>query len=309
MTQKQAKQDIAVLSAPYPADTKAKGWRLELDLERLMQSDAWALASPEIRPWLFMLWAVAWLQVPCGSMPSDDVLIAVRLGMKLAAFQKARDVLMRDWRLADDGRLYHETLTERVLDMLGRKEGERKRKADYRARMEAERKILEFEFDQKMSHGTDGGQTWESVGGDATGTGTGTGLLHIAGITHAAVKLVRATSAELSAVMRRHSIDAPPYDPRVIAAVEAGVTAETIEAACIHAKAKKPEQRIPPLYVLRIAESWTREAAEGAQARASPSRSLKPVQTHWHDANAATIAAMTGQDRDDDQSDEQIIDI
>jgi hypothetical protein len=122
-----------------------------------------------------MLWTVAWQQVPCGSMPSDDALIAARLGMKPAAFKKVKDVLLRGWHLAEDGRLYHETITERVRDMLNRKEGERKRKAEYRARMDAERKAAESPGVPAMSHGTDVGQTWESGGSDDTGTGTGTG--------------------------------------------------------------------------------------------------------------------------------------
>lgn len=108
-------------------------------------------------------------------MPSDDALIAARLGMKVAAFKKAKDVLLRGWKPANDGRLYHETITERVLDMLGRKEGERKRKAEYRTRMEAERKAAESLGVPQMSHGTDEGQTWDSGGRDDTGTGTGTG--------------------------------------------------------------------------------------------------------------------------------------
>jgi hypothetical protein len=164
---------------PYPADTRAKGWRFELDLERVMQSDTWALATPDVRPWLLMLWAVAWQQVPCGSMPSDDALIAARLGMKVPAFKKAREVLMRGWKPASDGRLYHETITERVVDMLGRKEGERKRKAEYRARMDAGRKAADGSGVPGMSRGTDAGQTEDSGGRDDTGTGTGTstGLL------------------------------------------------------------------------------------------------------------------------------------
>lgn len=85
-----------------------------------MQSDTWALASPDVRPWLLMLWTVAWQQVPCGSMPSSDELIAARLGMKPAAFKKHKDVLMRGWTLADDGRLYHDTISERVLEKIAR---------------------------------------------------------------------------------------------------------------------------------------------------------------------------------------------
>lgn len=39
---------------------------------------------------------------------------------------------MRGWWQGDDGRLYHDTLTERVLDMLAKKEKDRLRQAEYR---------------------------------------------------------------------------------------------------------------------------------------------------------------------------------
>ena len=171
-----------VRPAPYPADTRAKGWRFELDLEQVIQSDTWVLASPEIRPWLLMLWTTAWQQVPCGSMPSDDALIVARLGIAPKVYTKARGVLLRGWWLADDGRLYHDTIASRVQDMLLRKGGERQRKADYRARKEAELKLAEANAHAQSSHdvppmsrGTDMGRTRESHGSDATGTGTGTG--------------------------------------------------------------------------------------------------------------------------------------
>ena len=79
--------------------------------------------------------------------------------------------------------------------------------------------------------------------------------------THVAEPRVRAKPAELSAAMRRHSIEAQPGDPRVIAAAEAGITVETVEAACGEAKSTKQGQRINAGYVLTIAERWTREAA------------------------------------------------
>jgi hypothetical protein len=145
--------------APYPADTRAKGWRFELDLDRVRQSDTWALAAPDVRPWLLMLWATAWEQTPCGSLPGDDVLIAARIGASPKFFAKHKAVLLRGWVLADDGRMYHQTITELVLAMTWHKDAERRRKSEYRAR---------------LSHGTDVGRTPESSGSDATGTGTST---------------------------------------------------------------------------------------------------------------------------------------
>ena len=103
---------------PFPPDTRAKGWRLEIDHERIDQSDTWALAKPEVRPWLLMLWLVAWKQTPCGSLPVGDDLIAARIGMPRASFAKHRDVLMRGWWEATDGRQYHDVLAQRAIEML-----------------------------------------------------------------------------------------------------------------------------------------------------------------------------------------------
>lgn len=161
-------------AAPYPSDTDAKGWRFELDYEQVERSDTWALAAPEIRPWLLMLWMTAWKQVPCGSLPDDDELIAVRIGMPLDMFQASKHRLLRGWWRADDGRLYHRVLTERVLDMLAKKEKERVRKAGYRAR-NASGKPRPSGGSPDMSHGTDTGQTPESHGSDPGRDDTGTG--------------------------------------------------------------------------------------------------------------------------------------
>lgn len=159
--------------APYPSETRSKGWRFELDLERVRQSDTWALASPDTRPWLLMLWATAWDRVPCGSLPDDDALIAALIGMQPKAFAKARTILMRGWSLADDGRLYHSVITARVQSMLNAKRKERDRKDAYRARMEAERDRLSGNV-PRDNHGTDAGQPRDGRGCDDTGTRTGT---------------------------------------------------------------------------------------------------------------------------------------
>jgi len=161
--------------APYPADTRAKGWKFELDLERVRQSDTWALAAPDLRPWLLMLWATAWEQTPCGSLPDDEALIAARIGMSAKQWVKARALMLRGWQRTDDGRLYHATITGLVLEMLANKDRGKTRKAEYRMRMDAERVRLSAGVPH-VSHGTDAGPTCPSPSFDATGTGTGTGL-------------------------------------------------------------------------------------------------------------------------------------
>lgn len=164
---------MKLAEAPYPRDTRAKGWRFELDYEKIEQSDTWSLATsmafdglPLARPLLLAMWYAAWKQVPCGSLPSDDALIAASIGIPQSIFAEYRTILMRGWWAADDGRMYHETLTQRVLEMLSSKDAERARKADWRARKSRDV--------QRDTCGTDAVVTPESHGSDDTGTGTGT---------------------------------------------------------------------------------------------------------------------------------------
>ena len=125
---------MSIRPIPYPSDTRAKGWRFEIDHERIRQSDTWALASNEIRPWLLMLWMVAWEQTPCASLPNEDELIAARIGMSPKLFAKHKSILLRGWWEAEDGRLYHSTMVERVVCMLNKRVKDAKRTADNRKR-------------------------------------------------------------------------------------------------------------------------------------------------------------------------------
>lgn len=116
--------------APYPADTRAKGWRLELDYERIEQSDTWDLAGevPMAAHALLMMWYQAWKQVPCGSFPADEAAIRAKCRVPAALWEELKPILMRGWWLADDGRLYHDTVVERVLEMLGYRQKEADRR-------------------------------------------------------------------------------------------------------------------------------------------------------------------------------------
>lgn len=127
--------------APYPADTRAKGWRFELDYERIDQSDTWDIAAevPMAQPALLMMWLVAWRQEPCGSLPNDEGTIRAKCRIPAATWAKVSAVLMRGWWLADDGRLYHKTVTARVLEMLEYRAATAKRVAKHKEAKRLER--------------------------------------------------------------------------------------------------------------------------------------------------------------------------
>lgn len=136
--------------APYPPDTRVRGWKFQFDHERLNQSDTWAVAQPDQRPWLLMLWLTAWQQVPAGSMSADDQIIAAKIGMESRQFAANKDILLRGWVPHRDGRLYHPVIVEQVLEYLDRCRREKERKAKWRDKM------ADVPRDR---HGTDVGKT------------------------------------------------------------------------------------------------------------------------------------------------------
>lgn len=149
--------------APYPADTRAKGWRFELDYEQIEQSDTWDLAGADGRPWLLMMWLVSWRQAPCGSMPSDEQVIAAKIGASPKTWLKHRAALLRGWYAAADGRLYHPTVSARVMEML-----------EYR-RKNAER-VAKFKAAKREERAGNALPPREQQDSNDTGTGTGTNL-------------------------------------------------------------------------------------------------------------------------------------
>lgn len=149
---------------PYPSEARSKGWRFELDLERAKASDTWGICPAEIRPWLLMMWAEAWMSVPCGTFSNDDAVIAGRIGMPLNLFRAHRDVLMRGWVLHSDGRLYHHVITERITHLLGFRFSETARIKEWRDKKK-----------QALSGDVTRNVLVSTPVGTGTGTGTGTG--------------------------------------------------------------------------------------------------------------------------------------
>jgi len=233
--------------APYPADTRAKGWRFEIDLERVRQSDTWAIAPAEARPWLFMLWCESWLQTPCGSLPTDEALICARIGMPAKLWAKHRAAMLRGWWQADDGRLYHPTITELVVAMLKRKDAERQRKAEYRARMDAER-AKESGNVPRDTTGTDAGRTPESGGSDDTGTGTGTSKE-----SYGPDGPTLSARGAIGVALKAAGLDPMSFnlaDPRVDALIAAGATPEQWQG--LAAEALTGGKQAPWAWVLAV---------------------------------------------------------
>lgn len=116
-----------------PSDVDLRGMPyMPLDVVRLFDSDFYALSNgAEFKAGL-SLWCKAFLQVPAGSLPNDERLLAHLSGAG-ASWAKVRDMALHGWVKCNDGRLYHRTVAEKALDAW-------KARTDRRARTEAARK-------------------------------------------------------------------------------------------------------------------------------------------------------------------------
>jgi hypothetical protein len=81
-------------------------------------------------------------------------------------------------------------------------------------------------------------------------------------------------SARVSMVLRKHSIDATPFHPSVIALAEQQIDLDTLEACCAEARKAKPNESLSVAYIVKKLNGWKADAASvdvrGAQQRPKP---------------------------------------
>lgn len=88
---------------------------MPVDTQRLLKSDTWVLGTHEERCAAFTLWLESWHQVPAGSLPDNDRMLA-HLSQAGARWQRVKDHAMRGWVRCADGRLYHPVVAEKALE-------------------------------------------------------------------------------------------------------------------------------------------------------------------------------------------------
>lgn len=129
---------------PDGCDMGRNDW-YPLYFDRLRNSKWWRRATDLCRARNVMLWGEAYKQVPAGSLPDDDdeLAEAAGYGFDVAAFQQAKAEIMHPWVMCSDGRWYHPTLCEVVLEawerVSDRRKAERIKKANQRATVRAKR--------------------------------------------------------------------------------------------------------------------------------------------------------------------------
>jgi hypothetical protein len=89
---------------------------MPLDVQRLLDSDLFALSTGDEFKAAFSLWGKSWGQVPAASIPSDERILARFAGVSLGEWRALSDMALRGWLLCSDGRLYHPVVAEKARE-------------------------------------------------------------------------------------------------------------------------------------------------------------------------------------------------
>jgi len=133
------REEISMTEPLTPADCDLRDYVwMPLDCNRLMTSETWVLGSSDEKVASLTLWMKAWHQVPAGSLPNNDKMLAhmSEAGLK---WPKVREHAMRGWVLCEDGRLYHPTVCEKAKEAWANKLAQRSRTEAARAAKAARR--------------------------------------------------------------------------------------------------------------------------------------------------------------------------
>ncbi|PZQ54174.1 MAG: hypothetical protein DI555_14020 [Novosphingobium pentaromativorans] len=131
---------MPVLPDPFtPPDCDLRGMPfMPLDTNRLLDSDFMALATAEEFRWGFTLWCKAWQQVPAGSLPDDDRILAHLSGAR-DKWCDVRDMSLHGFVKCSDGRLYHPVICEKAIEALPHRQEFKRGKSAAAERKERER--------------------------------------------------------------------------------------------------------------------------------------------------------------------------
>lgn len=88
---------------------------MPLDVIRLMDSDLFALSTGDEFKAAVSLWCKSWTQLPPGSIPQDDRVLAHLSGAG-SKWKKVKVMAIHGFVLCSDGRLYHPVVCEKVIE-------------------------------------------------------------------------------------------------------------------------------------------------------------------------------------------------
>lgn len=246
---------------------------MPVEFGRLFRSDTWTLCNDAEKVAAITLWGKSWAEVPAGSLPDDARLLAAHSGAG-ARWKRVREMALRGWIHADDGRIYHPVVCEKALEawleklssLLSSGAGNAKRwgmefdpepieaqMRDARAHLKAlnpQSRALQRKRPgaiplgkKKSPDGTDLGIPPAVPSGSQQ---TGTGNISAIGNTVASTKGLEGARAGVGDVCRRMRdagcLHVNPSKSELLAALAEGVTADALVDAAIEAVGKGNKQ-------------------------------------------------------------------
>jgi len=124
---------------------------MPVDLVRLFDSDIYALSTGDEFKAAFTLWGKAFLQVPAGSLPTDDRILAHLSGAG-SRWAKVKDMALRGWVECSDGRLYHAVVSEKAREAWQARLAQRARTEAARAARAAKRQDCDGSSTPPVTH-------------------------------------------------------------------------------------------------------------------------------------------------------------
>ena len=105
------------MTAPLvPADVDLTDFAfMPFEFGRLFKSETWILSNDAEKVAALTLWGKSWTEVPAGSIPDDDRMLAHLSGAG-PRWKRLKAMALRGWVRADDGRMYHPVVCEKVLE-------------------------------------------------------------------------------------------------------------------------------------------------------------------------------------------------
>lgn len=115
---------------PPDLDLRDFDW-MPLDVARLRDSDLSVLASGDAFRAAVLLWCAAWHQVPAGSLPKEDRLLAnfAGYGRDLKGWSAVRADAMHGFVECSDGRYYHPVVSAKAIEADEQRKKQRNRTA------------------------------------------------------------------------------------------------------------------------------------------------------------------------------------
>ncbi|HWG06013.1 MAG TPA: hypothetical protein VG271_13450 [Beijerinckiaceae bacterium] len=148
-----------------PAEVDLRDYdEFPLEFDRVFDSDTWTLWNDRERVVGLRLWCKSWHQEPCGSLPTDDRLLAKLAGYGDAVREwlKVKKAVLSGWLLCSDGRLYHPVVAEKAINKWRtkrRKENDNAADAERKRRKRAKSPPGQKPGNDTSSGGSSGGQS------------------------------------------------------------------------------------------------------------------------------------------------------